>query len=325
VFAYDENNLATELTAATADITWTVELSNPKAAAFLYRDDFAEITRRNAGESDRNKLVIKPGPRTLTGPNQIASFNNGTITFGGTTATIPLGEARTDPEAHLLVLGGFGTSMSPTGSGLVGDTFNHDQWCDDVADGPVKATVKIKATNQTFDAVGAWIIVAPPKFAPAAVNPITLFDRLFDFFVQSGMAAAPAQPSFRRDIAPILQAALDAKGIVQSASLAHASIDPAQFPISSAPARLAIFNKLKTPAGGGGNMPLINSNPSLGDGHLTQTQFQNMQRWKDGNFNNDWPPPAVIPITPDELDRAALFHCVGAALFPGIRESVAAR
>src|SRR5262249_39225012 len=156
----------------------------------------------------------------LHGPSQLARFNTGTITvwradLTSVTATVDLGEARTDPEGRLLVLGGFGKSASPTNPPVssAGNLFNKDEWYDDISDGPIKTTVKINATGQTFTAEGAWVLVAPPKYAPPVINPITLWDRLFDFFVDKGMLAAPTTTSFARDIYPILRAALDVQDV----------------------------------------------------------------------------------------------------------------
>jgi hypothetical protein len=317
LYAYDGSGVATELTTATADITWTVELGNRKASS----DGFSSSGRRNNNAVDRSKLDILPGSRLLHGPSQLVKFNTGTITvwradLSSATATVDLGEARTDPEGRLLVLGGFGVSASPTGRPLdtAGDLFNKDEWYDDISDGPIQATVKINATGQTFTAEGAWVIVAPPKYAPPLINAITLWDRLFDFFVDKGMLPAPTTTSFARDIYPILRAALDVQDVNAGASGQHNPyIVPADFPVADATKRATIFNALKNPSGGGGNMPLLN-----GSATLTKTQYAHMQRWKDGtNIDNTWPvaPPA---LSPQELDRAALFHCVGAAFFPGI-------
>jgi L-Lysine epsilon oxidase N-terminal len=69
---------------------------------------------RNPG-SPAGSMTIDPGARTLEGPDQREVFDTGQITFPGAAAvTVPLGEVRTDDDGHLLVLGGFGTSASPT-------------------------------------------------------------------------------------------------------------------------------------------------------------------------------------------------------------------
>ena len=99
---------------------------------------------------------------------------------------MPLGEIRSDDANHLLVLGGLGKSASPPGSGL-SDYWGNDDWYDDVSDGPVSATITIRATNTSPAVVGAWVIVAPPKFAPGIDNVITLYDRVFQAMVDAGL------------------------------------------------------------------------------------------------------------------------------------------
>jgi hypothetical protein len=210
------------------------------------------------------------------------------------------------------VLGGFGTSQSPTGQ-TIGSFYNNAGWYDDVADGPVTATIKIHSTGDTYTAVGAWVIVAPPKFAPGIDNVITLYDRLFDLAVQQGWLSAPSTPSYTQDIYPILQRARDTTWVRNVGSFAHTSWAD---PVTDAGLRNAIFGRLKNPGGGGSNMPRL-----LGsDGHLTATQYQMMEKWKDGSFSNDWSgvPLPPVSITPGGLDEAALENCVGAAFFPGI-------
>ena len=313
LFAYDQNGaLVQEITAADADISWTVHLVNKKAAA----DTYVGTGQRNASVTgaDRQKLVIDPGARTLNGPDQQAKFDSGTFTLPGQSpVSVPLGEIRTDDDGHLLVLGGFGKSSTPNNSGFSSFADN-DGWHDDIADGPVTATVTLNGGGGTFTAVGAWVITAPPKFAPPLDNIITLYDRLFDYAVQQGWLTAPATPSYTQDIYPILERARTALATNASASGHHTWTHP----VTSNALRSSIFNKLKAP-GGGGNMPELSACP-LNDGRLTATQYGVMQQWSSNNFTNDWagPPAPPATITPAGLDRAALENCVGGAFYPGI-------
>jgi hypothetical protein len=149
LFGYDSGgNVVQELTSADADITWTVQLRNKKAAT----------PARNSGitGADRAGLIIDPGSRTLNGPSQLAKFDTGVFKIPGQSAiTVPLGEARTDVDGHLLVLGGFGASKSSPSGPLNGDFLNNDNWCDDVSDGPISATVKLKSDGSTPPVMGA--------------------------------------------------------------------------------------------------------------------------------------------------------------------------
>jgi hypothetical protein len=304
VYAHHDDGSVEEITRAEADITWTVHLVNSKAAN----------PGRNNSESAAD-LTIDPGSRTIIGPNQRKLFDTGQIKFSNAPATtVQLGEIRSDPESRLLVLGGFGKSASPAGTALDGYFWASDDWYDDVSDGPVTATIKIRADNSTPAVVGAWAIVAPPKFAPHQQSVITLYDRVFQAMVDGNLIGAPGATSYTNDVYPILQRARDT-GWVERVFGSHTWPDP----VTSDALRTAIFNKLKAPGGGGGNMPDINDS-GTGDDRLTQTQYAHLERWKNNNYANDWAgvPPPQNTITPDGLDRSALEACVGAAFFPGI-------
>jgi hypothetical protein len=296
IYAHHDDGSVTELTAADANIEWTVHVANRKA-----------ITR-NAGGSETD-LTIDPGARTLTGPDQRQLFDNGRIGFPGRApVTVPLGEARTDDEGHLLVLGGFGTSLSPGGNDIT-SFLDNPGWYDDVSDGPVTAHVTINGTGEEFDAAGAWVIVGPPKFAPQIENVITLYDTVFQVGVDQGWLAGPITPSYTKDIYPILERGRTTRAVFDTWN-AHTWPDP----VYAQADRQAIFARLKTPSGEGGDMPRLNA------GELTATQYAVMKAWADGAFTQDWsgPPAPNTELTPAELDRVALTACVGDAFFPGI-------
>jgi hypothetical protein len=63
-------------------------------------------------------------------------------------------------------------------------------------------------------------------------------------------------------------------------------------------------------------MPLLAGVDSM----LTTTQRAHLERWRDGNFENDWQgvPSAEASVSPAGMDRAALDGAVGASFFPGI-------
>jgi hypothetical protein len=310
IYAHHDDATTEEITNATADITWTAQLANKKAA-FPGRGNSGSVS----------DLSIDPGPRTVTGPDQRQSFDTGTIKFSGSPVTVPLGEMRSDTDSRLLILGGTGHSASPTGTGL-GDFWKNTEWFDDVSDGPVSATIRLRADGSTPPVTGAWVLVTPPKFAPHQDSIITLYDRLLQVMINNGMAAAATTTSYTRDIYPILQRSRDIHWVI---SVSPPSAMTWTDPVTSDPLRTAIFNSLRKPGGGGGDMPAINP-PSPADptdfqtDRLTDEQYAHMQRWSVGNYTNDWtgPPPPQTTLTPDGLDRAALDACVGGAFFPGI-------
>lgn len=296
LYAYHDDDSVTEITADDADITWTVHVANRKA-----------ITR-NPGAS-ASDMTIDPGARTLASPNQRVEFDTGQITFpGASEVTVPLGEARTDDDGHLLVLGGFGTSASPTNETIT-NFLDNDGWYDDVSDGPVSAHVTLTATGAEFDAADAWVIVGPPKFSPQVENVITLYDTVFQMAVDQGWLSGPATPSYTDDVYPILERGRTTR-TVRNVFGAHTWPDP----VYAQSTKQAIFDRLKIPSGGGGDMPRLNS------GELTATQYAVMQAWVNGTFTQDWagPPTPSAQLPPSELDMAALTAAVGDAFYPGI-------
>lgn len=347
LFGYDKKGkLVKEITQLDATIEWTVHLANRKAAWKEFDGLNPNTPLRNPGVASRTSLVIDPGQRTITGPSQAASFDTGT--FMG--VTVPLGEMRTDHQGRLLVLGGFGNSGSPTHKPLQ-HWANNDDWHDDVSDGPVKATVTLKHSGQMLDAVGAWVICAPPSFAPPLDHVITLYDVLLQAAVNKLGLKLPVRPSFTKDIYPLLQRAINTKwvsamvahpqahghrsmhghGMHPSAAPAHSSFKAVIPPPGTAVARKAIFDKLRNPAlpynqdSGESDMPMIWSDYYLAGKNepLTKIQYGYMKKWKNGNFINDWHghPKPPKQIAPAGLDRAALEGCVGAAVYPGIEAS----
>lgn len=336
LFGYDaRGKLLGEITAKQALITWTVHVANKKAAWRTFDGLKKNTPWRNATVTDRSRLSIDPGPCSLTGTAQAAEF------FGGQFLGEPvtLGEMRTDANGRLLVLGGFGSSGSPEGAPLT-EFANNDGWHDDISDGSVTATVTFKRIGKTkrapvnapVQAIGAWVICAPPDFAPDVGNVITLYDTLLQSAVDRLGMKLPAKPSFTRDIYPILQKAMDMTWVSKMISDAHAHATLAAVvpPPGTAAKRAAIFARLRDPATKGGvesesDMPMLWSDyyPAKGNEPLTRVQYEYLKKWRSGRFINDWrgaPKPAV-KITPAGLDRAALEACVGGAFFPGIEAS----
>ena len=181
IYAHHDDGSVEEITSAVANISWTVHLVNKKATNSTNTEPAAD-------------LVIDPGTRTLNGPNQQQLFDTGTISFAGMPVIVPLGEIRSDDQNHLVVLGGFGHSASPQGTGLV-DFYNNPDWHDDVSDGPVSATITLLADDSSPPVTGAWVIVAPPKFAPHQDSAITLYDRLLQVMIGGGFVAAASATS----------------------------------------------------------------------------------------------------------------------------------
>jgi len=208
----DKGEPLAELTADNATVNWTVHLANKKAAWYEFQlaQDIPEALSapaqmlRNITVSDRASLSIDPGPRSISGPNVEGgpkhSFDTGS--FMGT--PVYLGELRTDEAGRLVVLGGRGKSASHTGTRAI--TFaNNDGWHDDVSDGPVTAEVTIGGTTLPVDP--AWVVVAPPNYAPLQKSVRTMWDLMRDV-ANSTPRLKPTDPpraSFERDIRPLFE------------------------------------------------------------------------------------------------------------------------
>jgi hypothetical protein len=333
IFGWEDGVFMGEITAATANIVWTVELANTKAA-FNQFEGTGHTTGplRNASVSNRSSLMITPGPRTI-GPGSKAVFDTGQFL----NTSVPLGEIQTDAEGRLLVLGGFGSSGSPINAPLT--TFaNNDGWHDDISDGPVTATVT--CAGKTYEASGAWVICPPPRFAPPITHSISLYDTLLQAMVDRYGYSVGAKPSFTNDIYPILRSQILTQWVSSKLPNSfYASLLAVIPPPATAPQRLAVFQQFRPPS-----TPVTQATPHLMPAiwtdyfadvttggwvnhALTATQYNVLQAWAAGNFVNDWigyPSPGTT-VTPDGLTRAALENCSGGPFFPGIETSFLTR
>lgn len=185
-----------EVSLAEKDVTklvWTVHLANRKASFFAFNglagaDRPNAKGRRNAAVADRRKLELDPKERSVSGKNAKAvEFKKGTSKNPATELwpdpkpspeILTLGRILTDGDGRLLVIGGSGLSVSRPGAPPIGDYANNDGWFDDVSDGPV--TVHLELKGKVITVVPAWVICAPPDFAPHLANVVSLYDLMYD-------------------------------------------------------------------------------------------------------------------------------------------------
>jgi hypothetical protein len=361
LYAYDRAGAVLgELTSADAHIAWTVELANAKGEWFRfagrYHESSADADRRNqhidpADPAARAGLVIRPGPRSVTGPSQDgtgARFDTGT--FLGT--PVPLGELRTDEAGRLLVLGGFGTSASVEAANPIRDFANNDSWYDDISDGPVSATVRLGPQGRPVPVTSAWVVTACPDYATDTTSLITLYDVALEAARALGRLPIPPEVSFTRDIYPLLARPVGLAWVNAVARLRHGAgrnfLAPDRLSKLSSNAdvdakhRQAVFDRLRTPKPGlldisqanEAFMPVLAGDDGDRDPDQPHTwltllagQYERMRLWAAGDFLADWtgaPVPAVpleaIPLAdqPHALVRAALEACSGGGFFPGI-------
>jgi hypothetical protein len=364
IYGYNgAGEVVSELTADNADILWTVHVASKKAAWYQFQLalDIPEATSnsnlgpkpsllRNSTEVDRKKLTIDPGPRSIRGRNKSGaeySFDTGMF-FG---KEVYLGELRADELGRLVFLGGHGVAASSLGPDVKpADFANNDGWHDDVSDGPVKAEVSINGRPVPVDS--AWVVVAPPNYAPQVKGGRTMYDLLYDTFVREGRLAPPSEVSFTRDVYPIFRRLSNLQWVNQGYSIQFGPggrydfADPqligrlADNSKEEAPTefRLQIFNMFRDydrdgqspvpwPWEYGDAMNIPPASTSRQNLALAPTQYQMLRKWANGDFVSDWNPDAgpapstldAVPVAerPAMLDRAALSFCLADAFHPG--------
>ena len=355
IYGYNaQGHIVRELTAQDADIDWFVQLANKKAAwyRFVAALDLPEsaalsTARRNPTVKDRASLIAGGGTKTIKGKSTSGPpYRFDTSLFG---AAFSLGEVRTDEMGRLLVLGGQGKSGSPANKPIYvpedGDSFNNaDGWYDDVADGPVSAVVRLGSGRQ-IPVDPAWVVVAPPNYAPDVVGWRTMYDLLIDTFVDAGMLALPATSSFTMDILPALRRLTNLQWVNRGFSegyrrgLAYDFDEPANIAnlnkrdASNAATRQQIRASFRPPGADRKAWPWLYGDAygtydgsSAADLSVSKLRQTHLDRWVKGDFIDDWDPNAK-PITtleqvplgeqPAMLDRAALTYCLADAFHPG--------
>ena len=348
IYGYDAaGDVVGEVTSADAHIGWNVHLANRKAAwySFLKALDIPEavpVARRNPTRTGpaRKALVVDAGSHTarLGSAVRMQAHAMG--------IDLLLGELLTDAKGRLLVLAGHGVARAWSGAPLT--TFaNNDGWLDDLADGPVTASVDL--AGRTLHAQSAWVVSAPPNFAPGlATGWRTLHDVLEDTWVAAGLMPTDAGVSFQRHILPLFlrlsrlqwvnagifrdygwQSPRDLADPVFLARLADASAANSAFRQIWA----NHFRYIDT-----GTLERQRLPPILGDAvtfpassprqwiGLTPLQLFRLDEWVAGRFASDGiAAPTVsnrledLPLAqrPAALDRAALEACLGDAFHPG--------
>ena len=356
-----------ELTADSANIQWTAHLANKKAQWYQFQaaldiPDAVAMTvpRRNAGVpfAKRSVLAIDPGPRSIAGVS-ISGGPSHTFDTGKFKDTVvPLGEIQTDEAGRLLVLGGTGVSASPSNAPVFNpadpNSFNNaDDWYDDTSDGPVTAEVTLAGRSIPVDP--AWVIVAPPNYAPEIIGWRTMRELLVDVYTAEGWLQVPEKISFSTHILPILSRLSNLQWVNQGFAAMFGAGGPMNFEDPAFIARLAqtvgpnkprdpyrelrqtVVNAFRPPhttASERRTWPWIYGDAfgsfaatsPLNDLALPSLQALFLKHWVEGSFMNDWNPAATPPRTlgqlplpqrPAMLDAAALHFCLADAFHPG--------
>ncbi len=361
-----DGDVVAELTADDAEITWQVHLANTKAAWYDFEQAFdipesivgipgegippLVVGRRNADVtgSARARLAIDPGPRAIAGRGVNRDGGDTRYRFDGGRffdVSVPLGEVRTDEQGRLIVLGGHGNSGTPLPDHPATTFANNVMWYDDTSDGPVEATVRVD--GRTLRATGAWVVVAPPNYAPGIASSVTMYDVIFQVGVSPQAPAPP--PSFTRQIFPLLERHVRQQWVNVGIFSAWGWGAPEDFTRPDLLRRLAsrsrrfrdlrtlVFAQFRDPAfverqpdrlppyyGDAVALPPVSPRHYLA---LLPAQYEWLRRWAGGDFDADWPAGGLefpseldaIPVAeqPAALDRAALDEALGGPFHPG--------
>lgn len=357
IYATLDDDSVTEVTlAAGVRIEWRVALANLKAGWYQFQqamdlpDGIAkEAPRRNPNvtgpSGNRPSLDVRPQPKSISGVSLKGpqfQFDDGT--FRG--QPVYLGELRTDAEGRLLVLGGRGLSTCYPPNIALTTFANNDDWHDDIADGPVRATIRF-ADGTAIDAEPGYVAVTPPNFAPGLFGVVTMDDAVRETYIAQGWIERPASTSFGDDIWPIFKRLSELQWVNQGLYMIHGLGGPLDVESTEILRRLqdsspegadwraAIFALFRRDqdllASDRGQLPQV-----YGDAEyevvdpaclsVTRTQFEHLQRWADGDFADDWTGPAPLADFASlaaaeqvgHLERAALHDCLGGPFHPGI-------
>jgi hypothetical protein len=352
IFGYDAaGQVVCELTDENAKITWIVHVANKKAYWYEFQvamdiPEAVAVPRRNANltGAQRNRLVIDPGPRSISGQNQSGEqYHFDTGAFMG--RQVYLGELRTDEAGRLTFLGGHGVSGAVSANNTAIAFGNNDGWFDDTSDGPVTATVQVDGREIPVDP--AWVVVAPPNYAPEVVSIVTMYDLMVDTFQQWWLKPLD-EISFSEHIQPILQQFCQAQWVNYGFYVQFGWDGPMDFLRSSYFAKLSsnapeyqevrrqLFNVFRNPDyksaeehtwpqiyGDNMTVPGTDARQYL---TVTATQYSWLKLWRDGKFKADWNPAQPQPNCLDDmplaqrpslLDRASLHYCLGGPFHPG--------
>lgn len=348
-----------ELTMDNADITWHAHLANQKSSWYQFNMalDIPEAQEldnppsllRNSNVKDRDQLLIDGGQQKVGKPNVT---KNKTFKGQFMGKNVYLGEMHTDEKGRLIMLGGHGKAANINGDRAI--TFaNNEGWYDDISDGPITATVTYEGVALQVEP--AWVICAPPDYAPMQKSVRTMWDLMRSVAVEAHMMERPARPSFTKDILPIFERMTNLQWVNAGFASAfgwqgpfdYTSVEWVKKLNDPSPANLAmrrvISNNFRRYEVSGaeasqlwpwmyGDAVAIPTHGSVRQhSTLSKLQLEFLEQWAKGDFDADFvdhtgcpytSPPQTIddyPIEeqPDMLTKAAMDFCLADAFHPG--------
>lgn len=343
-----------ELTSSDADITWSVHVANHKAAWYEWvlaldipEASSTECPRRNADVTDRASLAIDAGEVSISGRDQSGPEFVCRGKFQDT--DVELGSLVTDGDGRLVFVPADGTSASPNGDPIFPKRpnafINANGWYDDVCDGPVSASIQVDGADVPCES--AWVLSAPPDYAPNVVSARTLYDLLRALFVDKGDLPFPGTVYFYRDVYPTLHRLTGLGWVNKGFEVQFGLAGPYPFEDPSFVARLAdkdpvndelrrqVLNCFRVPQKPspdqlpwpwvyGDAMDVPAGDSPRQNATISEVQYRILQEWAAGRYELDTPPsPAdeldalAVAEQPDMLTRAALEYCLADAFHPG--------
>lgn len=327
IYAFNKDGqVIREITAADAEIRWSVHVANTKGAWYGFNNplDNGDLAPglpgqlRNQAITDWKEraemLAINPGARGISGANVNPDGRNPAYAMVGRfwrKLDVPLGHLRTDAAGRLVVFPGDGLSQSAVPDNPITNFSDNDGWHDDWCDGPVRATVTLKIGDKpvTMEADNAWVACCGPDFAPDIPPFISLYDVIANVASEAGWLPEPKAPlSFRKYIYPLFHKLGLMDWVSQSANLDRRWIDVGDFLDPAYMAKLAdpsaqnkefrvkVFKCFRDPESKEQQqytLPYM-----LGDGinysaselfwfRIPQQQYKYLALWADGQFTND--------------------------------------
>ncbi|MEA3008964.1 MAG: hypothetical protein QOJ91_656 [Sphingomonadales bacterium] len=352
--------------AAGDQVEWTVHVANRKGdwyrfiAALDIPDavDLQTVLRnKSVAPADRGSLVIDPGPRTVSGVSKRGGRKLRLDSGKFMGKTVDLGEILTDEAGRLIFLGGTGEAGSPNNVPLFDpsdpDSYNNaDGWYDDTSDGPVSARVTVGGV--VMEADSAWVIVAPPNYAPDMIGWRSMYDLQRAVFTTSGQLDLPDPVLFTRDVLPQLRRLSELQWVNKGISGMFGAGGPVDFEDPELIERLAMvpsdpdtdpWVELRRTIYNSFRPENLNADaPGLwpyqyGDafGSFSETSPRNnlalpsyqaslLRQWVKGAFVDDRATARAIPADiadlpvaeqPAMLDQASLSYCLADAFHPG--------
>lgn len=359
---------------AVESIEWTVHLANKKAAWYDNDELIGNVmyaTEKDANYYEKNtednptlhnpnvpqknrqrKLIIDPGPRSISKPGDTVPISKKNIPPDYPYGSFPspteqgikrapynidtLGDLKMDSKGRLVVLGGLGNAG---GTEAIVTYTGQDTWFDDISDGPVYCTLKLKGRAEPIK-LTAWALVGSPKYAPELRNIVTLDDVMFDVGVRyqnlvpemfaNGAFRKTYRANYERDIQPIFDRIADYIWVANVPSMV-AFTAPKFNPRDASPANLknrtTFFEYFRDSKQSNElmhknipYMPLNSGDNSVTNQNidrymvLTETQYFLMSQWAAGLFTSG---PAE-PYSVHPRDAATVGNCIGHPMSPGI-------